>query len=140
MAKTPIDRYGIHAPTKSGKPRRLHPTQLVTRPTADDLRVEGIAAAYLCAALAALHAHQSADPAATALAYPLPNKAREAPAVRELLAEALHPLGAIVGPLKRSRGVRAPYALITWPAGWTAPALEELALDEQKAAEPKNIC
>lgn len=120
---TPVDRYHVHAPTKAGKPRRLHPAQVVTTPTVDALRPR--TATYTAAALDSIRATMATDQHATESRHDLPNRAQEAGAVHALLAEALHQLGAQVGPLQRTRGTRQPYAVITWPVGWTVPEQED---------------
>lgn len=118
---TPIDTYAIHAPTKAGKPRRLHPAQVVKAPTPEGLHQSGHADRYSVQALDTIRHTLAADPHATHTRHDLPNRNQEGPAARELIAEHLHPLGALVGPLQRTRGTRQPFAVITWPAGWTVP-------------------
>lgn len=117
--RTPLDTYAVHAPTKSGRPRRLHPKQLPELPTAEALRPH--ASHYIAPALDSIRQALQHDPASTSARYMLPNRKNEAPAVRQLIAEHLHALGAQVGPLQRTRGTRQPFAVITWPAGWTVP-------------------
>lgn len=121
MATTPLDRYGIHAPTRSGKPRRLHPAQMPDKPTPEGLRRSGLATVYTAQALDAIRHTIEHDASATHTRYLLPNDGQQAPAAREVIAEHLHALGAQVGPLQRTRGTRLPYAVINWPAGWTVP-------------------
>lgn len=113
--------YHVHKPNPSGKPRRLHPAQVVKAPTPDGLHRSGLATVYASHALDAIRQTLTQDPHATSARYLLPNDGQQAPAAREVIAEHLHPLGAQVGPLQRTRGTRQPFAVITWPAGWTVP-------------------
>lgn len=131
---TPPDRYHVHAPTRVGKPRRLHPRQLVAAPTADELRPH--AATYAADALGAIRAALASDPTAITTRHLLPNRCGEAAAVIELLREHLHSLGAQVGALQRTRGTRQPYTTILWPAGWTVPASANAA--ESTACEQND--
>lgn len=121
MATTPLDRYGIHAPTRSGKPRHLHPAQVVKAPTPDGLRRSGLDTVYTAQALDAIRHTIEHDASTTSARHLLPNDGQQASAAREVIAEQMHPLGAQVGPLQRTRGTRQPFAVITWPAGWTVP-------------------
>lgn len=125
--------YHVHKPNPSGKPRALHPAQTVGRASPDGLHRSGLAAIYAAHALDAIRRTIEHDPAATSVRYLLPNDGQQAPAAREVIAEHLHPLGAQVGPLQRTRGTRQPFAVIAWSAGWTVPALAEP--EEEKSAE-----
>lgn len=113
--------YHVHKPNPSGKPRALHPAQTVGRASPDGLHRSGLATVYAAQALDAIRTAQQRDPHATSTRYLLPNDGQQASAAREVIAEHLHALGAIVGPLQRTRGTRQPFAVITWPVGWTAP-------------------
>lgn len=113
--------YHVHKPNPSGKPRALHPAQIVGRASPDGLHRSGLATVYAAQALDAIRRTIEHDANATHTRYLLPNDGQQAPAAREVIAEQLHPLGAQVGPLQRTRGTRLPYAVISWPAGWTVP-------------------
>lgn len=117
-----------HNPRKPRKPRKLPRSQIVTRPTADGMRPH---AAHHLAPVLALIEHARARGAAH-VEYDLPNRAREAPALRELLVEHLAPLGVGVSAIKRRRGIRGPFVALAW----TPP--EPIEPGEEKSDERRN--
>lgn len=123
-----VDRYGIHKPRPSGKPRVLHPAQVVKAP--DAVALTPYAQQYAAQALDAVTAAIQRDPASTSAEYALPNRAQEAPSVAELLPAALTPLGIDCSPMQRRRGTREPYVTLTWQPGWTPPS------DSPTSSEP----